>query len=247
MQKEEKEKKEKACVLVVEDSPTQGQKLKHILEDAGMEAVLVSNGANALQVLDDINPTVVVSDIMMPEMDGYELCAKIKQDERHSHIPVVLLTALSDPEDIIRGLECGADNFITKPFKKKYLLSQIDYMIANARLRTLSKVQETEMPNMGMEIFFGGKKHYIMSSQLQIIDLLFSTFEVYIQKNKELEEKNRRLLEKNERIKTLSGLIPICSNCKKVRNDDGYWEQVEHYLGDHSEGDFDLSLCPECL
>lgn len=234
-------------ILVVEDSLTQAQHLKHILQEANFLVDLVSNGTPALEYLENTIPTIIISDVLMPGMSGFQLCSKIKLDHRFSYIPVMLLTSLADPEDIIHGLESGADNFITKPFQKEYLLSQVDYMIANARIRKFSRVHHSEMPNMGMEIFFGGKKHYIQSSQLQILDLLFSTFDAYVQKNIELEEKNRRLSDKFERIKTLQGLIPICSNCKKIRDDDGYWQQVEFYLSTHSDADFNMSICPQCL
>ena len=158
----------------------------------------------------------------------------------------MLLTALSEPQDIIRGLECGADHFIIKPFKKEYLLTQIQYMLANTRLRKMSQIGAPVIPDMGVDIFFAGKKHHITSNQLQMLDLLFSTFEVYIQKNKELEEMNQQLAEKNEKIRALQGLVPICANCKKIRDDDGYWQQVDHYLAEHSQADFNLSICPQC-
>ena len=103
------------------------------------------------------------------------------------------------------------------------------------------------MSEMGMEILFAGQKHLINSSRMQILDLLFSTFENAIQKNRELEQANKELKESLETVKTLRGLIPICANCKKIRDDEGYWHQVEEYVREHSEAEFSHSICPECV
>lgn len=233
-------------ILVVEDSITQAEKLKFILEEAGHSVDLVSNAQQALEYLENDTPHIIISDVLMPGMDGFRLCKKIKQSQPLSHIPVMLLTTLSELQDIIRGLESGADHFITKPFSKDYLLTQVQYMLANAKLRQMSRSAAAKMPEIGVDIFFAGKKHHITSSQLQILDLLFSTFEVFVQKNKELEEMNKQLIEKHEKIKALQGLVPICANCKKIRDDEGYWQQVEEYLVNHSDADFNLSICPQC-
>ena len=88
----------------------------------------------------------------MPEMDGYELCKQIKTDEKLKDVPVILLTALSDPADVIKGLECGADNFVTKPYDERVLLSRIEYLRLNWGL------QETKQVRMGVEITFSGRE-----------------------------------------------------------------------------------------
>ena len=233
-------------ILIVEDSITQSQKLEFIFEVEGHSVDCASNAQQALEYLGNNTPHVIISDVLMPGMDGFELCKQIKQNETHSQIPVMLLTSLSEPQDIIRGLECGADHFITKPYQKEYLLTQIQYMLANAKLRDASRSTASRMPEIGVDIFFAGKKHHIKSSQLQILDLLFSTFEIFVQKNTELEGMNKQLIEKHEKIKALQGLVPICANCKKIRDDEGYWQQVEEYLVDHSDADFNFSICPQC-
>jgi hypothetical protein len=100
---------------------------------------------------------------------------------------------------------------------------------------------------LGLEIFFAGTKYFITSEKMQIIDILLATYEAVVQKNIELQRLNKELKEAYENIRVLKGLIPICSKCKKVRNDDGFWEQVEDYIGQHSEADFSHSICPDCL
>ncbi|MCP4221671.1 MAG: response regulator [bacterium] len=231
-------------ILVVEDSPTQAQQLQLILEDENFKVECAENGKKALELLEKNLPSVIISDVLMPELDGYQFCTRVKKNKRLAHIPVILLTSLSDPYDVINGLECGADNFITKPYDKEYLLSRLSYILANQKLRSVAAKEETEK---GMDIYFAGKKYTITSQKMQIVDLLFSTYEAVLRKNLELKRLNKELKNAYENIRVLKGFIPICSNCKKVRNDDGFWEQVEVYIRDHSEADFSHSLCPDCV
>ncbi len=172
-------------ILVVEDSPTQAEELKYLLEVRGYKVFLAGNGKDALDVLARITPLLVISDIVMPEMNGYELCRRMKQDKGLRGIPVILLTALSDPRDVIKGLECGADNFLVKPYDENYLLSRMDYIIANRELRAHAKI------DMGIEVIFSGQRYFISSERRQILDLLLSTYEAATHKNHALLERRR--------------------------------------------------------
>ena len=227
-------------VLIVEDNPVQALLLQRLLEKSGYTVSVACNGVEALAHLQKHIPSLVISDILMPEMDGYELCRKIKAHDGLKSIPVMLLTQLSEPEDIIRGLECGADNFVTKPYDKKSLIPRIRYILVNQEIR------KRPISEMGIEIYFAGNKHFINSDRLQILDLLFSTYENTLQQKQELEITNKELKEALETIKILKGLIPICSNCKKIRYDKGYWNHIEAYIQEHSEAEFSHGICPEC-
>ncbi|MBR9975549.1 MAG: response regulator [Bacteroidetes bacterium] len=174
-------------ILVVEDSPTQALKLKYILEKQEYAVRLATNGREGLEAIAERRPTLIISDVLMPEMDGYEFCSTIKADENLSAIPVILLTTLSDPQDIIRGLESGADNFLNKPYSEEALLSRIKYILINMDVRTRTRT------GMGIEIYFANKKHYLTSERIQIIDLLLSTYENAVEKNQELEQANKKL------------------------------------------------------
>jgi len=99
---------------------------------------------------------------------------------------------------------------------------------------------------MGVEVFFAGKRYFINSDRMQILDLLFSTYQNSLQQKRELERKNKELKEALDTINTLHGIIPICSNCKKIRDDKGSWSQIEAYIGKHSEAQFSHGICPEC-
>ena len=91
-------------ILVVEDSPTQAERLKYILEQHGYKISVARNGREALAKISQRLPLVVISDIMMPEMDGYQLCRQIKGDDKLKEVPVILLTSLADPVDSRQGI-----------------------------------------------------------------------------------------------------------------------------------------------
>lgn len=184
----------KLKILIVEDSPTQARQLKYLLEKNGFSVTSAANGKEALSILLNYKPALIISDILMPEMDGFELSGNIRADERLKDIPVILLTSLSDPTDVIRGLECGADNFITKPYDEQYLISRIDYMLLS---RELCK---SDMTRMGIEIYFGGQKYNITSERRQILNLLLSTYETAVQKNNELIKTRDELKTLNEQL-----------------------------------------------
>src|SRR5680860_484864 len=112
-------------VLVVEDSPTQAAQLEYVLEKSGYDVTLAENGREAWEHVLIERPDIVLSDIVMPEMDGHELCRRIKGDADLRDIPAVLVPTLSDPGDVIRAVESGADNFIVKPYVDAELLDRI--------------------------------------------------------------------------------------------------------------------------
>ncbi len=176
-------------VLVVEDSPTQAMQLKDALETHKLHVTIASDGVEGLQALHTQTPQVIISDISMPRMDGYEFCRHVKTDERFKKIPVILLTNLSDSMDVIHGIQCGADSFMTKPYDILLLLSSISDTLTNQKMHRL-QTQENVEP---MEISFGGKKHILNVNQTQITELLLSTYSNAIQKNFELEQAYRKL------------------------------------------------------
>jgi two-component system cell cycle sensor histidine kinase/response regulator CckA len=181
-------------ILIVEESLTQSEQLKHILETHDHHVTIEHNGKLALAAMRQRQPAIVISAINLREMDGYQLCSEIKADESLKHIPVILLTTLSGSADIIRGLECGADNFITKPYDEKLLVSRVEYILLNRELRESTRIQT------GLEIIFGGEKYLITSERQQIVDLLISTYETAMQKNLELIRVEKKLTALNERL-----------------------------------------------
>ena len=183
-----------AEILIAEDSPTQAQRLQHILERQGYAVRVATNGRLGLEAARERKPALVISDVVMPEMDGYEFCRALKAETSLQDVPVILVTTLSDPHDVIRGLECRADNFIVKPYDERYLLSRVQFVLVNREMH------RTEHSGMGVEIYFNGQHHFITADRLQILNLLLSTYEAAIQRNKELTNAQEKLSELNGRL-----------------------------------------------
>lgn len=112
-------------VLLVEDSNSSRQMLEHILRSGGFDVISAENGVEALEVLQQRRPDAIVSDIMMPEMDGYEFYEKVRTQGRYALVPFLFLTAREEIQDQVYGLSLGADDYITKPIEAEELLARI--------------------------------------------------------------------------------------------------------------------------
>ena len=161
---------EPVLILVVEDNRTQAEYLRYILEKNGYKVIVAANGFEALGILKESVPDLVLTDVIMPEIDGYELCARIKGNERTRNIPVILVTHLYDPNDVIKGLESGADNFIIKPYDPQFISSRLESTI-------LSKGQNDPdgIPS-ALCVSFSHNVHTITASRIQILNILLSTY-----------------------------------------------------------------------
>jgi DNA-binding response OmpR family regulator len=199
-------------ILVVDDIIKNIQLLGSVLGKEGYAVSYATEGAKALEMAVSEPFDLILLDVMMPEMDGFEVCRQLKQHPETEGIPILFLTAKSEQDDIIRGLQEGAVDYLTKPFNPPELL---------ARVKTHLALQKAKA------------------------DLLRSKTELE-RKNRDLE----RLLAENQKalaeIKTLRGILPICSSCKKIRDDEGYWTQIEAYIQEHSSAEFTHSLCLDC-
>ncbi|MBN1581545.1 MAG: response regulator, partial [Anaerolineae bacterium] len=157
-------------------------------------------------------PDLILLDIMMPDMDGYEVSRQIKSDLQNQDIPIIFISALDDTENKIKAFTAGGVDYVTKPFRSEEVLARVQTHLGLRALRT--QLQDA-------------------NSQLE-------------DKIQNLERVNAELTDALNQVKTLTGLLPICANCKKVRDDQGYWHQVEAYVRDHSSVEFSHSICPDC-
>jgi CheY-like chemotaxis protein len=196
----------KADILVVDDTPANLRLLFQILTTHGYRVRPTVSGKQALEAARAATPDLILLDIMMPEMDGYEVCQRLKADEQIHDIPVIFLSALSDTKNKVSAFAAGGVDYITKPFQSEEVL---------ARVQT----------------------HLIIHSLQKMLQI----------RNEELQTKNYELAAALAQVKRLSGLLPICASCKKIRNDEGYWQQVEVYIHEHSEADFTHGICPDCM
>jgi DNA-binding response OmpR family regulator len=181
-------------VVIAEDSRVQGKVLQQRLIAAGYDAHVGINGELALELVQKLKPDIVVSDIEMPKMNGYELCSAIKQSEELKRCPVILLSTLNDAEDIIKGLAAGADNYITKPYDIKFLIARIEDLRSNP-------VQDVDLESSStIPVTIGGQVYEVRSGRQQTLNLLVSVFENAVEKNKELHRSNEHLILAKEKL-----------------------------------------------
>jgi two-component system NtrC family sensor kinase len=176
-------------ILVAEDSPTQAERLRLLLEDAGYRVDVVANGREGLERVRVAPPDLIISDVVMPGLDGYGFCQAVKSAELTRRIPFVLLTQQSAPADLIKGLERGADNFIPKPFDDDYLLDRVRRIFENLELRRQGRL------DVEIALRVGGREIVINADKQQIFELLFSTLEELTRLNDRLEESQRTVEE----------------------------------------------------
>ncbi len=187
-------------ILVVESSRAQAESLRHMVESCGYRCVIARNGEEGLETLRTVKTALVISDVIMPEMDGFEFCQRVKSDEELKSIPVILLTSPVDIPDIIEGLECGADSFVTKPYEEDYLMARVDHLLVNRNQRQPDDHQG------GIEIEFGGKRHLVTSERRQILELLLSTCGQAVQINQKLKRREQELEASNARLAALNAI-----------------------------------------
>ena len=186
-------------ILIAEDDHISRKILQTILTKQGNDVTAAEDGLKALEALKKETPDILITDWMMPDLDGLQLSRRVRALDLPSYVYIILLTALTEKQRIIEGLDAGADDYITKPYDKTELM---------ARVRAGERV---------------------------------------IQLERTLRDKNAALSDALAQVRQLKGIVPICIHCKKIRNDENYWQQVEVYVADHTEADFSHSICPQCL
>ncbi len=167
-------------ILIVEDSPTQAMELEFILKQNGYRTSVAGNGREALAWLSRNMPAMVISDIVMPEFDGYQLCRAIRENQQLRGIPVILLSFLSDSRDILKGLESGATNFIVKPYNPDYLIGYISKELSR---KPSAEAERLQTP---VALEYAGKEYLIASDPGQILEILLATYGTAVRKNEEL-------------------------------------------------------------
>jgi PleD family two-component response regulator len=193
-------------VLVVDDTRENLRLLIRILAENGYKVRPVTNGRMAVTAAQIVPPDLVLLDIMMPDMNGFEVCAELKADERTRDIPVIFISALDETSDKVRAFDEGGVDYITKPFEAGEVLARVNTHLTIRNLQKALQIQNTQ-----------------------------------------LQEKNNELQRALSSVNTLSGLLPICAHCKKIRDDAGYWQDVEIYIRDHSGVVLSHGLCPDCI
>jgi PAS domain S-box-containing protein len=184
-------------ILVVEDSALQAKRLRRLLEKEGFQVRVAYNGQEGLEAAREREPSLVVSDIIMPVMDGYEMCRLMKNDDSLKHVPIILLTSLTNPQDVFSGLESGADSYVCKPYEGQALIARIHQALLASDQR---KIQGNDKD---LEVYVGDKRYVISSTRRQILNLLLSTYEDAVEQNRILREMRTKLVMVNETLEKL--------------------------------------------
>ena len=187
-------------ILIAEDDPVSATLLQTLLTQWDYEVVITENGDDALSVLSaDDGPSLAILDWIMPGLSGPDVCRKVRSASTSRPLYLILLTRLGKRDNIVEGLEAGADDYLAKPFDAAEL---------RARVQAGRRVVNLEG---------------------------------------ELHDRVRELEDALANVKQLQGLLPICSYCKKIRDDQDYWHQVDSYVAQHTEVQFSHSICPSCF
>jgi PleD family two-component response regulator len=194
-------------VLIVDDRPENLLALEQLLDGPEINLVRANSGFEALATLIERDFALVLLDVQMPGMDGFEVAELMRGRVRTRNVPIIFLTAINTEQRyVFKGYEMGAVDYLFKPLDPYILKCKVDAF--------------TNLYRQGR----------IIAAQLR-----------------EIEEKNQALERQLAEIKHLRGLLPICAGCKRIRDDQGYWEELETYLINHTDVEFTHGFCPECL
>lgn len=180
-------------VLLVEDSRTQARRFEAALRGAGMQVRVCHDGAEGLRSALGAPPDVVVSDVVMPELDGWELCLALRRDARTARVPVVLMTSLTDPDDVLRALAAGADGYVGKPFDDAVLVERV------------RRVARRSAPPGAVEIH--GRSLPITASRETILSVLTCALEDAASRHAELAASRQRLEEAKAQQDEMVGVV----------------------------------------
>ncbi len=165
---------QKTSVLVVEDEEDILALLHYNLIKAGYDAECAADGEGALEAIAAKNPDLILLDLMLPGIDGMEICRRLRGDESTREIPIIMLTARGEEEDVVRGLELGADDYITKPFSIKVLLARVQTVLR--RRGALQQQSDTEELVRGDLRIHSGRS--LVQVEGESVDLTFTEFRV---------------------------------------------------------------------
>jgi DNA-binding response OmpR family regulator len=186
-------------VLIADDETVSRRMLERALTRWSYEVVTATDGEQAWALLQQPDPpTIMVLDWLMPRLDGIAICRRVRAHPLLRSAYVILLTSRTAKEDVVEGLQAGADDYVTKPFDTSELRARMQVGVRVVKLQSA------------------------------------------------LAERVRDLEDALSRVKQLQGLLPICCYCKKIRDDQNYWHQVESYVGSHTDARFSHGICPDC-
>ena len=214
-------KQEIPRILIVDDNEENLIAAEAILADPGIEIVKADSGRAALRFLLREEFALILLDVKMPEMDGIQTAAMLRLNTKMKNTPIIFMTAFEkDDQQMLAAYNLGGVvDFIFKPVVPEILKAKVAVFVSL----------------------------YMKTNELKLIaDQLKVDIAQRKQAEKALEEERRRLQQALDEVRTLRGIVPICANCKNIRDDKGFWNQVEKYVSERSEAEFSHGICPDC-
>lgn len=315
-------KEQSSLILIVDDQLYALQGVSRIMKSGGYETIEASTGTDCLKFATEMKPDLILLDVVLPDIDGREVCKRIKSNPETKDIYVVLLSSIkTDSDSQANGLEHCADGYIAKPVPNRELLARVNSILRlkdtekrltealefNEKILETSSVGivtyafdgHTTFANKAISSIIGGSRGEVIKENFRqlaswkvsgLLDDAQETLSKGVEKTRQIhvtttfgkkvwldchmrrfksggedhllltvnditslklaEQQKQKLIEDLRqalaKVRTLSGFLPICASCKKIRNDEGYWQQIESYIRDHSEAEFTHSICPEC-
>jgi DNA-binding response OmpR family regulator len=224
-------------ILILEDNPTDAELIQFELEEAGFpfNSKVVMTEKDFLHELHQCSPDLVISDYDLPRYNGALALAETRR--RCPDTPFILVTGALSEDHAIEVFTQGAKDYVLKNRLHKRLVPAVKRALAEAEVQQARRQAEEELRE--------AHRTLEMRVRLRTAEL---EAEIVRRKKMELtlEEERRQLQQALDEVRTLRGIVPICASCKKIRDDKGYWNQVEKYVSDHTEAKFSHGICPEC-
>lgn len=319
---------EKPTILVVDDNEIARYSRMRILKKAGFNVIESASGGDAIQKANSLMPNLILLDVNLPDINGFEVCKILRENKKTFSIPIINISAVRNKlPDKIAGLYSGADIYLVEPVDSEELIATINSLLRFYKIN--KKLEETEQlvsnimqntrdvvcrimlkPELRFvyvnsasakilgytpdefyndptllskivypedkPIFEKAFKEGVKSDEPVILRLMhkngnllwtetlvspivdidgqtigYDSITRDITVEKKNQQEHERLIMELEKalfeVKQLRGLIPICAGCKKIRNDNGYWQAIESYLKEHADVEFTHSLCPDCI
>ena len=244
-------------ILVVDDLAANRKLLRLQLEAEGFEVVEAVDGIDALEVLTRGSVDAVLSDILMPRMDGYRLCHEVRKNPAFRSLRFILYSSTyTSQADVSLSDTVGADQFVAKPAPISVILQALQLPAAGRStcssdlpdealvIQQYSAVLVAKLEERNSKLQEALAETLRMHQQIQ--ELNVDLDRRVCERTADLAKSNRELTASLAEVKQLNQLLPICSYCRKIRDDTNYWDNVEHYITHHTNSSFSHGICPAC-
>jgi DNA-binding response OmpR family regulator len=231
-------------VLIVEDDPTTQMLLRLTLKDRGHQVVTCDAAEDAIPAYQSDSFAMIVLDLNLPGMDGLQYCRWVRNQPDGDRSFILIGTGRDQPQDLQQALLAGCNDFLLKPYERMKLMIRLS--IAERQVAIMAERRRAEellrRSQERLEVRVRDRTAELAQANESLLQEIAERKKIEAEREKLIADLQAALV----KVKTMRGLLPICSWCHKIRDDSGYWNQLEVFLGDHSDLDFSHSICPDC-